>query len=559
MKLYPLYFLLLLVFAGCRTNYWPETIETGFEDFEQSGDSLFVKVGDTFLSVAGSIDSVAMEGNYSLMAATTGSIAMDYRIDKPKPDSKYLITCWTNTTGTKNSGNLVALIHRKGMLIEIERQSQTADSQNDWKMLELLVQLPPNHDGSSLVIRLENAGDTPARFDEFKLEFIDKVYYPEFDESESLVLNISEPDLERLREMRLDAFEKGYIDMGKEHWIVAEILWRDSVMAAKIRFKGDNLKHLQGDKWSLTIDIESGSVMGMKRFAIQTPEARSFLDEWLFHKVLQQEGLATSKYSFAPVVLNDRSLGVYAVIEDQRDEEFLARYGTGAVLRFNDVVYWKNINSKLLKSDSEVLMEAGIQSIATKDLSKSAISKFEGDIQRFRAIDGNTASLFNAEKTTRMLAVCDVMEAYNALHWVNVRFYGSAKTGLLELIGHDGFSSIETFSKKNQIFMAYAGNPVVEESERLKAMYLQLFNDTLFMSGYIKHLNRMTEEKYFNVLKLNTLAEMKYYQVLLIKEWPHYRFDYSRWSNRARIIQKRLKVFEESYRQTPVRYQFIKK
>jgi hypothetical protein len=557
MKLLPLFFLLLLVFAGCQTNYWPETIETGFEDFEQSGDSLFVKVGDTFLSVAGTIDSVAMEGSYSLKAAASGSIAMDYRVDKPKPDSKYLITCWTHTLEAKNSGNLVALINRNGKLIEIERQSQPTDSQNNWQMLELLVQLPPNHDGSSLVIRLENTESHPVWFDEFKLEFIDKVYYPEFDEEESLVLNISEPDVERLREMRLDAFEKGFIDMGKEHWIEAEILWRDSVMSAKVRFKGDNLKHLQGDKWSLTIDIEAGSVMGMRRFAIQTPEARSFLDEWLFHKVLQQEGLATSKYSFAPVVLNDRSLGVYALVEDQRDEEFLERYGKGAVLRFNDVVYWQNIHSKSSKSDSEVLMEAPIQSMAGADVPKSAIRQFEMDIQRFRAIDGNTAALFNAEKTTRMLAVCDVMEAYNALHWVNVRFYGSAKTGLLEFIGHDGFSKIETFSREKQIFMAYTDQALVEEPERLKAMYLHLFNDTLFLSGYLNHLNRMTEEKYFNVLKLNTLGEMKYYRDLLMKEWPHYRFDYLPRYNRARIIQKRLKLFEDNYRNATVKYQFI--
>lgn len=547
-------FILLNLITGCTMSSWPESIESGFEEFRVSGDSLMIVIDENEFYSQATIDSVSFEGKYCLFAAHSGVIAIEIPIQDPKPDSKYLITCWRKGSGTENLGSIVVLDRQPDGLKVLEIESNPAIIKNDWQMLELLVQLPPNYKGSELLVRLENKGDEPVWFDDFKIEFLDKVYYPEFNDDEVLSINVTEPDLERLREKRLEAFENGFIEVGKDDWINAEVLWRDTILAARLRFKGDNLKHLQGDKWSFTIDIENGSVMGMGRFAIQTPEARNFLDEWLFHKVLQQEGLATSKYTFAPVSLNERSLGAYAIVEDQRDEEFLARVGNGVVLRFEDNVYWKNKLSASPKSDGEILLESKIESIASLGLEKSTIEKFEIDIQTFRLMEDNVASLFDNDQTAKLLAVCDVLKSYNALHWVNVRFYGNAKSGNLEFIGHDGFSTANIFNFGDKPFIAYSPDSIVEASERWNSMYYNLFNDREFTDNYINQLDRISQEQYFNLLKLNIIGEMKYHQSLLLKEWPSYRFKYSDFYKHARLIRKRLEPFQLRIEEQPVKY-----
>jgi hypothetical protein len=530
-----------LAVSACRTGSWPESVKADFETFEQRGDSLFVKVGDSLLYSQGTIDSTAFEGQYSLYAGVAGTIALSYTIEKPAPDSKYLITCWRKSSGVQSSGSIVAMLQQAGGLVEIARENQAANSMQDWQMLEMLVQLPPNHHGKSLLIRLENEGDDPVWFDEFKIEFMDKVYYPEFEKEDHVEITITDPDLERLREMRLEAFNNGFIDMGKDHWIAAQISWRDTVMTGRIRFRGDNLLHLQGDKWSFKVEVEDGGVMGMKSFSLQTPESRSFLDEWLFHKVLIAEGLMTSRYSFAPVTLNDRSLGVYAVIEDQRDEDFLSRYGEGAVLRFDNNAWWQNRLTKNPKSDEVVLLEAKIQSIASSGIDKEQRRNFEKYINDFRLVTPGVGEQFDKDKAAKMLAVCDMMEAYNALHWANVRFYGNVKTGKLQFIGHDGFSSKQRVYLGNQLFLAQLSEKDLQADERWKAMYINLFNDTTFKALYFENLERITREQYLNILKLNTIGELKHHQALLLKEWPAYRFDYARWYKRARKINNGMK------------------
>jgi hypothetical protein len=535
--------LLMSIFGitACETGSWPESVKSDFEIFEQRGDSLFVKVGDSLLYSQGTIDSTALEGKYSLYTGVAGTIALSYTIEKPAPDSKYLITCWRKSSGVQSSGSIVAMLQQAGGLVEIARANQAANSLQDWQMLELVVQLPPNHHGKSLVIRLENEGDDPVWFDEFKIEFMDKVYYPEFENDDHIEITITDPNLERLKEIRLEAFNTGFIDMGKDHWIAAQISWRDTVMNGRIRFRGDNLLHLQGDKWSFKVEVESDGVMGMKSFSLQTPEARSFLDEWLFHKVLLAEGLITSRYSFAPVTLNDRSLGVYAIIEDQRDEDFLTRYGEGAVLRFDNNAWWSNKLAENPENDDDVLLKAKIQSITSIGISKEQKSGFVDNVNDFRLLTPNSDEQFDKVKTAKMLAVCDMMEAYNALHWVNIRFYGDAETGKLQLIGHDGFSAKQTFKISNQLFLAQSGINDMKNNERWISMYLNLLSDTTFKAHYFENLERITQEKYINILKLNTIGELKHHQSLLLKEWPAYRFDYARWYKRSRNINKSLK------------------
>jgi len=46
----------------------------------------------------------------------------------------------------------------------------------------------------------------------------------------------------------------------------------------------------------------------MKTFSLQTPESRSFMDEWLLHLLLDREDILTTRYAFINVEINGQDM-----------------------------------------------------------------------------------------------------------------------------------------------------------------------------------------------------------------------------------------------------------
>ncbi len=553
-----LFFSILMVNA-CGIISWPDTVETGFEDSTRQNDSLWITVGDQHFATSGSIDSIAYEGEYSLFASEGNQVVLEYRHEEPEADSKYLLTVWCRTSGKTNGGAIVALVQNENGLEEIDRTNTSAEAHRGWEKRELLIQLPPNHEAKAVYFQLVNESDDPVWFDNFELEFLEKVYYPEFSREETMQIRISDPDLERLREMRVEAFTTGYIDIETEDWIRAEIEWNDTIVMGNLALKGDQLYNLSGDKWSLKIELDEGTIRGMNYITFHHPGLRNFLDEWLFHEVLKKEGIVTSEYGFTPLTLNGRSLGVYAYEERMLDEQFVLRDTINSIGRFKDLGYVKAMQERLDRDtiiSEDPFEDAGIDIYGDDAFGKELSKDFKQQMKAFRDLEPDVVQWFDRDKTARMLAVCDLMEAYGALHWTNIRLVSDAATGKVELVGNDGFSSGARTPFRGYAFMAWSDNNEVVETVRWKAMYLNLFNDPEFLRVYKKELRRLSTEQYLNVTKLNTIGELKYYQSILVEEWPGYRFDYSRLYNRARSIIPKLNEFEEGNTESTVDYRF---
>lgn len=551
-------FLLLSVASGCGIITWPESVETGFEDFSSVQNSLWVEIGGQSVVCAGTIDSVAFEGQYSLLAAQRETIAFTFPIIAPKPDGKYLVEVWCRSAGRSNDAQIEALLCDKRGQRSLGTASEPAGNQQGWQRRELLVQLPPNHEADSLLIVLKNNGDEPVWFDDFRLDFLDKVYYPDFSYEETIQIRINEPDIERLREKRRKAFDMGYLDMDKDDWVRCEVQLADTVLSGSLTLKGDDLKNLEGDKWSMKIQLDEGTLMGMRYFAVINPELRSFLDEWLFHEMLNSEQLVAPHYGFMGVSLNGRSLGVYAFEERILDESFVHRDTVNAIARFEDLGWAKRQIAPAVDAgiSSDPLMEADIEIEREDDFDKPLRKKFKAQIEQFRSVAPGVAGAFNTEKAARMLALCDVLNAYHALHWTNIRFVSDRSTAKVELVGNDAFNTNAPPSFGPGAFMAFSAEQEVEEPVRWKAMYLNLFNDKSFLEAYLNALDRYASKQYLDITKLNTFGELKHYQSMLLEEWPAYRFSFSRSYSRARQIQKDVADFREHLQQGEVSYRY---
>lgn len=552
--------LLILGMYSCGVIQWPQNVTSDFSNSEQIGDSLWVQVGDRYVYSPAAIDSVALSENSSLLVKAGRSVALEYRIENPEPDSKYLVTVWSRSSGRKNDGAVAAVKLSNGKTEELARAQDPADLHRGWKLMELLLQLPPNYDGSPLAIQLLNAGDDPVWFDELKIDFLEKVYYPDFESSQTLDIQISDPDLIRLREKRSQSFQQGHIEMSSEDWMRAEIHWEGEEERGNLTLKGDQLYNLTGDKWSFKMELDDGDLMGMRYFSVHNPENQQFIDEWLFHKLLQNEGIVSARYGFAPLRLNGRSLGVYAYEERIIDEWFVHQDTVNVIARFRDIGFARKVEveeGEVLKESNQVFENANVQIFREDNFEKDRARALKKSIENFRNIEPGVALDFNKEKTARMLAICDLLGAYSALHWTNIRFISNTEDGLMELVGNDGFTAYDVRSFGDGPFMAWSNSNEKLSRERWQAMYLNLFNDTEFLEVYLKELERVTREEFLNRMKLDTYSEMKDFQTMLTAEWPAYRFEYAPFYERARNIRKALKAFNQFRSEHPVRYGFV--
>lgn len=550
----------LLTMSGCGVIQWPQTVTSDFTNFEQIGDSLWVQVGDQYVFTPADMDTFALSGRSSLLAKAGRSVALEYRVEKPEPDSKYFITVWSRSSGKNNGGAIAVFEDSSGHSVELARTSDPADLHRGWKLMELLVQLPPNFKGTRIVVQLINNGDDPVWFDELKIEFLEKVYYPDFESHQTIDIQISEPDLIRLDEKRTQAFAQGYIEMSSADWMRADIHWEGEQQRGNLTIKGDKLYNLTGDKWSFKMELDDGDLRGMRYFSVHNPENQQFLNEWLFHRLLQDEGVVCARYGFAPLRLNDRSLGVYAFEERIIDEWFVHQDTINVIARFRDIGFARDVEVEegdLVEETNKVFENSDIQIFREDSFDKKRTKALKNSIERFRNIESFAANDFNKEKTARMLALCDLLGAYSALHWTNIRFISNTENELMELVGNDGFTAYDVRSFGEGPFMAWSNSPLKLSPERWQAMYLNLFNDAEFLEIYLIELDRLVSDDFLNTMKLQTYSEMKNYQNMLTAEWPAYRFEYAPFYERARAIRKALKTFHQFRKENPVRYGFL--
>jgi len=152
---------------------------------------------------------------------------------------------------------------------------------------------------------------------------------------------------------------------------------------------------------------------------------------------------------------------------------------------------------------------------------KPAFDSLLQDISLFQNLKIAPSSIFDIEKTSKFLALSDLMAAHHGLGWQNIRFYYDTGTKLLEPIGFDGepYSTIHELA--GQIGNCYKWPNHNNTSPFLKA----IFNDTLITNKYIYYLKIYSEGEYLNQFLNNVDANLRKNMILLKSEFPFMDFD----------------------------------
>lgn len=466
---------------------------------------------------------VARSGKFSCMIKEGMMFGISFRMSDVEAGDHYRATIWRKG----EHGNFVSSADTKRLFFQTSSEVVQID-EDGWEQLVMNITVPPHIDGQDLVIYVLNTHADTAYFDDFKIVKLSERLYPFQHNDDVIHLNIDEAGWQHLAEKREAAFRRGLLFSKKEDWVDANVQTKAGSAAAKVRLKGDWLDHLQGDKWSFRIKPESGSPFGA--ISMHTPHARHFMDEWLYHKLLQREGVLTPRYDFKFVEVNGRSLGIYAV-EDHFDQALIKSFGLpdGPIVKFNEDAFWEMAEFVLDSSKSLLRYVPDLQTSVVTPFDKHRLdepefrAQFEEAQLCMHALRYGTrpiSEVADAESMAKLYAVCEVARAWHSIRWHNIRFYYHPIEKKLYPVAFDGYSDVGPYEWQLKPFMGY-WTEKHKDVYMLQEMFLHSpFNDPIFSEYYFENVRRMSSIDYVKTAFIALEEEMMQCSEMLQLEFP---------------------------------------
>ncbi len=389
-------------------------------------------------------------------------------------------------------------------------------------------------------------------FDDFKIKHIKRksnvVWKKEEYDGASINLTIEEKDISKLRLKRTEAMNRGNLITGRRDLVKAKLNDEEKEIDVQVRLKGDLLDHLQGKKWSFRVVPNKGQAWNnMREFSVHNTASRAHLLEWIFHQMLSDEDILTTRYDFVQLALNKEILGIYAYEEHfaypilyQQNRE------RGPIIRISEDGFWQYASAGI--SDKIPWFEsAHIEAFEAKEIlkDKQLTQQFiQGQQNIYDYVNGNKtpSEIFDVDRMAKFMAILDVCMAWHAFGTANQRYYYNCVTGKLEPIGYDGYS--DDGIKWFQPPLMYGGNINSRVSKPAKfrnadALFNYfLFNDLAFVEKYVHYLETFTSASYIQNFLEKHFADINSREQFIQREYRDYFFDEVKTFKNAATIQK---------------------
>ena len=347
---------------------------------------------------------------------------------------------------------------------------------------------------------------------------------------EKLYIDIDFNSYQKLLGKRDLALKSGVLISYDDDYIKAKITYKRKSYPVKLRLKGDWNDHLQGSKWSFRIHLLGGNTLfGLRKFSIQSPNTRNFMNEWIYHKLLKDEGLPALRYSFLPVNINGKNLGIYA-LEEHFDKLTVEsnNYKEGPIIRINESNKWiDHLNEISILSDS--YLESDISTFTLKKNLSSHVLKLylvraTALLDGFRRGSYSTSEVFEVKKLAKFFAITDLLGGHHGSIWSNMRFYYNPITDRLIPVGYDAVPSKFPQNKVS-----------IEESNPLP-----FFKDNDFSRKYIQELESVSRPEYLqSFIERNKLLIESNLRSLYLS-YPAYSIGWRSFEQNARYIRSKL-------------------
>lgn len=346
---------------------------------------------------------------------------------------------------------------------------------------------------------------------------------------ESIEVQTLELKIKKRKLAKIDSLRNIVIETGNADQVKKKFKAKLDGSKVSIRLKGDQYDHYDTDQFSLRITNKTDS--GKFVYSIQHPKTRRNINEWIFHQLLKENGIAHLDYQFIHVKLNKKNNGTYAKEEHLKNKGLLTSKGfeEGIILKFDDDKFWDDgLPEERNKAyDTKHYQEAEIKSYSTcndpKD-NKLAIQLLKG----FQSGKLKAEKVFDIQALSKFYALCDLSGSRHALRWINLVFHYNPKTKKLMPLGFD------SNSMNSKMVM-------IQEDYINQAHHARLFENIEFQQNYHKELKRLSNETYLNqFLKKRKCELVKYESMIQENQWT-YSNDFDYLFDNQEIIKEYLK------------------
>ena len=483
-------------------------------------------------------------GNYSAKIDSINPYALSYNFNNLKKGNKIIISVWEKTGAARG---YLKLVDDEKNILAVKR-SRPKKIEGQWVLINLSFIL--EEDSKQIKFFIHNEKTLPAYYDDLKIELLNKSIRPVF-KKENIGIQIKSKDLDKLFKYRDKAIQNGIIGKSLKKYFRGLMIYNKEEIPIKIRLKGDWIDHLSVDKWSFRIKILGGKdFKGMKAFSIQHPKTRSYLEEWIMHKIFKDENILTTRYGFITASLNGNNLGIYAY-EEHFTKELIQHNNKNEapILKFNEEGVWetrlnnpKNRNIYPYFEASEIIPFQK-KSVFSSDSLKRSFAKGLKLMTKYKEFDKDLEDIFDLNYTAKLYALYDIGKIRHSYHWHNQRFYYNPKANKLEHIAFDCYAGIEEGIQ--DIIYGYSN----KNSSDFKATYLskQFFNNDLFVANYKKFLKKFSSEEYLtNIInKYSTSSDSL--NTILKYEFQDYEFDIDYLNDNAKAVRELLPSYNSNH------------
>ena len=361
-----------------------------------------------------------------------------------------------------------------------------------------------------------------------QLAFIPNYVEGALAQPEHIDIDIKHKNFQKLAYKRQQALETGFLFPANDDWVPARIRYQDESFKVKLRLKGDRKDHWQDeDGWSYKVKItdDDKTFLGMKRFAIQAPATRGYLNEWFMHKLLAHGGLIGLRYDFIEVAINGKVQPIYA-LEENFEKRLIEhnRRPEGPIVRFDTEFLWHMSAQQANALVGPAFTAYQMNKIAADERLGRQFLTAQNLLELFRQNKLPVAKVFDVEQLAMFFAVIDLMGYHHAVLLDNVKFYYNPVTALLEPVGYDNYW---LYALENEGLLG-AGRVV--DADRSsggphQGWYHAVFRDRDFFEQYVAALGKASQRQFLDDFFAATEDEYQEKLAILHKDHPWYHFE----------------------------------
>ncbi len=344
-----------------------------------------------------------------------------------------------------------------------------------------------------------------------------------FNYQNKLELNLKMDDYKKIMELRNNAMKDKMLVRSSGDKVKGFLTYKNKDYPIRLRLKGDYTDHLLGDKWSFRVETrKDNAFLGMREFSLHHPRTRSYISEYLFHRLLKYEGLPFLRYKFIPISLNGKYLGIYG-LEEHFGKEFIenSRLREGPILKLseedlrnewnrdfliNNSIKEKSLINRYLNTNQNnaQIRTFNFQKISNNNEKISQFQLAKSLFNEFLAKKKKTSEIFDISMTAKYFAIIDLLQAIGAPSWHDMPFYFNPINSRLTPIGYD--AQISYLIKKRKL--------------SIDQNTLNIFDDPVFISNYVSELNRVSKENYVEKFLESINDDLKKEISIINKSFP---------------------------------------